>query len=329
VLVILRRIGIALFTIFVIVTLTFFIVRKTPGDVMQAWAMDLLDTYSMTYEDALAMVKSWYGYNPNQPMLQQYIAYISGLLKGDLGKSFIYKVSVNKVLIRALPWTVFVLSVSLLLSFGIGVMLGMAMAWKRKSILDPLVTAYASFTGATPDYITALILLIIFAVNLRLFPLKGAYDATVNPGFTWEFIKSVLKHAALPIAAYTFEHAASWALAMKGSAVGVLGEDYIMAARARGLKERRIMIHYMGRNAILPLVTSLAISMGGMVGGSTLIETVFSYPGVGWFFGEALTKRDFGLMQGLFLFLASSIIFANLAADILYSILDPRIKLEG
>ena len=102
-----------------------------------------------------------------------------------------------------------------------------------------------------------------------------------------------------------------------------------MAAKARGLKERRIMIFYMGRNAILPLVTSLAISLGGMVGGSVLIETVFSYPGVGWFFGEALVKRDLGLMQGLFLFLAASIIFANLAADILYSVLDPRIKLEG
>ena len=328
-LVILRRIGIALFTIFVIVTLTFFIARKTPGDVMQAWAMELVQTYSMTFEDALSMVQSWYGYEPNQPILQQYITYISGLLKGDLGKSFIYKVSVNEVLIKALPWTVFVISISLLLSFGIGVLLGMAMAWKRKTILNPIVTAYASFTGATPDYITALILLIIFAVNLRIFPLKGAYDATITPGFTWPFIKSVLMHAALPIAAYTFEHAAGWALAMKGSAVSVLGEDYIMAARARGLKERRIMIFYMGRNAILPLVTSLAISVGGMVGGSTLIETIFSYPGIGWFFGEALIKRDFGLMQGLFLFLAASIIFANLAADVLYSVLDPRIKLEG
>ena len=328
-LVILRRIGIALFTIFVIVSLTFFIVRKTPGDVMQAWAMDLVTAYGMSYEDALSMVKSWYGYEADQPLLQQYITYISGLLKGDLGKSFIYKVSVNEVLIKALPWTVFVISISLLLSFGIGVLLGMAMAWKRKSILNPIVTAYASFTGATPDYITALILLIIFAVNLRIFPLKGAYDAMITPGFTWPFIKSVLMHAALPIAAYTFEHAAGWALAMKGSAVSVLGEDYIMAARARGLKERRIMISYMGRNAILPLVTSLAISVGGMVGGSTLIETIFSYPGIGWFFGEALIKRDFGLMQGLFLFLAASIIFANLAADILYSVLDPRIKLEG
>ena len=328
-LVILRRIAIALFTIFIIVSLTFFLVRKTPGDVLQAWAMDLVTAYGMTYEDALSMVKSWYGYEAERPILQQYITYISGLLKGDLGKSFIYKVSVNEVLIKALPWTVFVISISLLLSFGIGALLGMAMAWKRKSVLNPLVTAYASFTGATPDYITALILLIIFAVNLRLFPLKGAYDATITPGFTWPFIKSVLMHAALPIAAYTFEHAAGWALAMKGSAVSVLGEDYIMAARARGLKERRIMISYMGRNAILPLVTSLAISVGGMVGGSTLIETIFSYPGIGWFFGEALVKRDFGLMQGLFLFLAASIIFANLAADVLYSVLDPRIKLEG
>jgi len=329
VLVILKRIGLALFTIFVIVSFTFFLIRNTPGDVMQAWAMDLVTAYGMTYEDALAMVKSWYGYEAEKPVLQQYISYISGLFRGDLGKSFIYKVSVNEVLIKALPWTVFVISVSLLLSFGIGVLLGMAMAWKRESFLDPLVTAYASFTGATPDYITALILLIIFAVNLRWFPLKGAYDATIEPGFTWEFFKSVLKHAALPIAAYTFEHAAGWALAMKGSAVSVLGEDYIMAARARGLKERRIMVFYMGRNAILPLVTSLAIALGGMVGGSVLIETVFNYPGIGWFFGEALVKRDLGLMQGLFLFLASSIIFANLAADILYSLLDPRIKLEG
>ncbi len=270
-LVILKRIGVALVTIFVIVSITFVLVRKTPGDVMQAWAMDLVQAYSITYEDALAMVKSWYRYDPDKPLLQQYVDYVSGLLRGDLGKSFIYKVSVNEVLIKALPWTAFVVSISLFLSFGIGTLLGMAMAWKRKSLLDPLVTAYASLTGATPDYITALILLIVFAVNLRLFPLKGAYDATIAPGFTWPFIKSVLMHAALPIAAYTFEHAASWALAMKGSAVGVLGEDYIMAARARGLKESRIMIRYMGRNAILPLVTGLAISLGGMVGGSTLI----------------------------------------------------------
>ena len=324
-----RRIGVALITIFIITTLTFFVVRKTPGDVLQAWAMDMTETYGMTYEDALAFVKSMYHYDPDQPMLQQYTDYLSGLLTGDLGQSFIYKVSVNRIIAKALPWTLFVTSISLFLSFTLGVLLGMIIAWKRKTILDPIVTGYASFTGATPDYITALVLLIIFAINLRIFPLKGAYDATITPGFTWPFIKSVLMHAALPITAYTFESAAGWALAMKGSAVSVLGEDYIMAARARGLKESRIMIRYMGRNALLPLITGLAIAMGSMVGGSILIETIFSYPGIGWFFGEALTKRDYGMMQGLFLFLSATVIFANLAADLVYSRLDPRIKLEG
>jgi peptide/nickel transport system permease protein len=324
-----KRVGVALITVFIITTLTFFVVRKTPGDVMQAWAMDIVQTYAMSYEDALAFVKSMYHYNPDQPLLDQYIAYISGLLRGDLGMSFIYKVSVNEVIAKALPWTVLVTSVSLFLSFSIGMLLGMTIAWKRKTILDPIVTAYASFTGATPDYVTALVLLIIFAINLRIFPLKGAYDATIDPGFTWAFVKSVLMHAALPIMAYTFESTAGWALAMKGSAVSVLGEDYIMAARARGLKESRIMTRYMGRNALLPMITGLAIAMGSMVGGSILIETIFSYPGIGWFFGEALIKRDYGMMQGLFLFLATTVIFANLAADLLYSKLDPRIKLEG
>lgn len=324
-----RRVGIALITIFLITTLTFFVVRKTPGDVMQAWAMDIVQTYSMTYEDALAFVESMYSYDPNQPVLEQYIAYISGLLRGDLGESFIYKVSVNEVIAKALPWTVFVTSISLFLSFGIGILLGMTIAWKRKTILDPIVTFYAAFTGATPDYVTALVLLIIFSINLHIFPLKGAYDAMVPVGFTWPFIKSVLLHAALPITAYTFESTAGWALAMKGSAVSVLGEDYIMAARARGLKDSRIMTRYMGRNALLPMITGLAIALGTMVSGSILIETIFSYPGIGWFFGEALVKRDFGMMQGLFLFLAIVVIFANLATDLLYTRLDPRIKLEG
>ncbi len=326
--VVIKRVLVAIVTVFIITTLTFFIVRQTPGDVLQTWAMDLVTTSGMSYEGALAFVKSMYGYDPDQPLLDQYLDYLSGLLRGDLGQSFIYRVSVNEVLAKALPWTLFVTSISLFLSFTIGMLLGMTIAWKRRTILDPIVTAYASFTGATPDYITALILLIIFAINLRIFPLKGAYDAMLTPGFNWPFIKSVLMHAALPITAYTFESAAGWALAMKGSAVSVLGEDYIMAARARGLKESRIMIRYMGRNALLPMISGLAIAMGSMVGGSILIETIFSYPGVGWFFGEALTKRDFGMMQGLFLFLATAIIFANLAADLLYSKLDPRIKLE-
>jgi len=328
-LVIARRAGIALITILLVMTLTFILIRNMPGDALHEWALEMVSTYGMDFESAYKMVQSMYDYDPDQPLIEQYIDYIKELLRGNLGTSLLYKMPTNRIIAKALPWTVFVLSISLLLSFSIGALMGMAIAWKRKTLLDPIVTGYAAFTGATPDFVTALILLIIFAINLKLFPLKGAYDSLLPPGFNWPFIKSVLHHAVLPIAAFTFENTAAWALAMKGSAVSVLGEDYIMAARARGLKERRIMISYMGRNAVLPLVTGLAIALGSMVGGAVLIETVFSYPGIGWFFGVAMIRRDYGLMQGLFLFLAASVIFANLAADILYSRLDPRIRMEG
>lgn len=327
-LIIVRKAGIAFLTLLIVITLTFFLLRRMPGDPLYMWAMELVQTHGMDFESAYEQVKQMYDYDPDEPMGQQYIRYIKGLMKGNLGTSMVYKISTNEIIITALPWTVFLLSISLLISFGLGSLMGIVIAWKRKTALEPIVTAYAAFTGATPDYITALILLIVFAANLRLFPMKGAYDSALTPGFNWPFIKSVLHHAVLPISAYVFESTAAWAMAMKGSAVSVLGEDYIMAARARGLKERRIMISYMGKNATLPLVTGLAIALGVMLGGATFIETIFAYPGIGWFFAQATTRMDFGLMQGLFLVTAVVTIFSNLVADILYSRLDPRIKVE-
>jgi len=324
----LKRVAIAIFTLFLVMTVTFFLIHQTPGDVIQEMAALYAQQYGVSIEEGTRIATSFYGYNLDEPLWAQYLDYVGRLLKGELGYSLIYRVSVNQVIVKALPWTVFVLSISLLLSFSLGMIMGVTIAWKRKTILDPLVTAYASFTGATPDYITALVLLIIFAIRLHWFPTKGAYDSALKPAFNWPFIKSVLHHAVLPIVAYTFENTAAWALAMKGSAVSVLGEDYITAARARGLKERRIMFNYMGRNAILPMVTGLAIALGGMLGGSALIETIFNYPGVGWFFTNAVNRRDYGMMQGLFLLTAAAVIFANLVADLLYSVLDPRIKLE-
>ncbi len=325
---VLKRVGLAFATLFLMMTLTFFVVRNTPGDAVQEIAMYYVQQYGISIDEAVRWVSAMYGYNPDEPLWKQYLDYVSGLLRGNLGQSILYQVSVNEIVVKALPWTVLVLATSLLLSFAIGILMGMVIAWKRKTILDPLVTMYASFTGATPDYITALILLIIFAINLKWFPTKGAYDAGLTPGFNLPFLKSVFHHAVLPITAYAFENTAAWALAMKGSAVSVLGEDYITAARARGLKERRIVVRYVGRNAILPMVTALAIAMGGMLGGSVLIESIFNYPGVGWFLSEAVQRRDYGMMQGLFFLIAAAVIFANLIADLLYSWLDPRIRLE-
>lgn len=324
-----KKIIVALITLVFVVTFTFFVIRQMPGDPLYQWAAELVEASGMSFEEAYAQVKQMYTYDPDEPLSQQFTKYVKSLLRGDLGISMTFGISVNEIIIKALPWTVLVLSISLSLSFGLGVFLGMLIAWKRKTILEPIVTGYASFTAATPDYITALFLLVIFAIGLELFPFRGAYDISVSPGFNWEFLKSVLYHAALPIIAFTFEGTGGWAMAMRGSAVSVLGEDYIMAAKARGLKDRRIIVSYVGRNAILPMVTILAITFGGMLGGSVLIERVFNYPGIGWWFAYSLMRRDFGMIQGLFLVTSAAVIFANLAADILYSKLDPRIKLEG
>jgi peptide/nickel transport system permease protein len=300
-----------------------------PGDPLENWAVQIVQTQGVTMEEAMKQVQAMYNYDPDEPVLSRLATWLAGLLHGDLGQSLLYRVSVNEIIFKSLPWTLLILSISLLLSFTLGILLGTVIAWKRRTALDPIVTAYAAFTGATPDYITALVLLIVFAINLGWLPIRGAYDAGLTAGFNWPFIKSVLYHAALPVLAYTFENTAAWALAMKGSAVSVLGEDYITAARVRGLKEKRIAIFYMGRNAILPLVTNLAISLGTMIGGATFIETIFNYPGIGWFFGQSLARRDYGMMQGLFLLQAGAVIFANLIAELLYTRLDPRIRVEG
>ena len=323
-----KRLALALLTVVVVALVTFIVVQNVPGDPLYEWAMDMVQTSGLDFETAYKIAAQMYGYDPNEPLMHRLLAYVKRLLRGDLGYSMIYRTSVNRIIAKALPWTVFVVSISLLLSFSLGVMLGTVIAWKRRSLLDPVVTGYASFTAATPDYVTAMLLLLFFAINLRWFPSKGAYDIGIKPGFNLTFIGNVLHHAALPILSYTLEALGGWALAMKGSAVSVLGEDYIMAAKARGLKERRIVTAYLARNSILPLITGLAISFGGMFGGSILIETIFNYPGMGWFFSQALMRKDYGMMQGLFLLTITATILANFLADILYAKLDPRVRLE-
>lgn len=321
-----KRIFISLLTIFLALSITFFLTRTMPGDIFYSMALDKMRTDGIPFEIAYERVKAMYGMATDEPLSKQYFTYLCNTIQGNLGTSVYYHISVNKIIVKAIPWTVFVLTISILLSFIIGSLIGMVIAWKRKTFLDSLASAYASITDATPAYITATILLIIFAVKLKWFPLKGAYNVDVTPGFNLLFILSALYHAALPILAFTIQDLGGWILTMKSSAISVLGEDYVRAAQARGLKERKIAISYVGRNAILAPFTSLAIIFGGMLGGATLIESVFAYPGIGFFFGRAVALRDFPLMQGLFLLTIGGVILATLVADFLYAAIDPRVR---
>lgn len=297
-----------------------------PGDIMYSLAADRASSEGIPFNIAYEEVKGMYGVSTNQPLYKQYLIYVSDLLRGNLGTSVQYLIPVSQIITTALPWTALVLSISITLSFGIGALLGMLAAWKRKTLLDPLVSGYASLTGAIPNYLVAVLLLFVFAINLKWLPLQGAYDVNTTPGFNIPFLLSVLYHAILPVTSYVLEGIGGWALLMKANAVSVLGEDYITAAQARGLKNRRIVVSYVGRNALLPPFTRLAVVFGGMLGGSALIETVFAYPGIGFFFGKAVALRDYPLMQGLLLLTIAGVILANLVADFLYSKLDPRVK---
>jgi len=324
-----RRILLVVLTIFFAMTVTFVVIRMMPGNPVETLAMDMVRNQGVNYDEAYARAKSMLNYDPDIPLTQQYVRYVSGLLKGNLGESMSFKRPVTEVIAGALPWTLLLLSVSLLISFVIGIFIGMYVAWKRNTIVDPIVSIYASIAGSIPDYIVGLLLILLFAVNLHWLPNRGPYDPSVTPGFNWPYISSVAEHAILPISAYIITGLGAWALAMKGNAISVLGEDYITAARARGLPQRRIITTYVGRNAILPLITNLAISFGMMFGGSPLIENIFVYPGVGYFLNQAVSRRDFTLMQGMFLMITVAVVLANLVAEILYSVLDPRIRQEG
>ncbi|SHE80997.1 peptide/nickel transport system permease protein [Caldanaerobius fijiensis DSM 17918] len=324
-----KRVGNAIITLVLAVILTFVLLRLTPGSAIDNWARQYAIQYQVTLEEAYRRIALMINYNPKEPIPSQFVRYAKGLLHGNLGVSMIYQNrTVNDIIASALPWTTFVLTIALLISFTIGMLLGVNMAWKRSSWLEPVIAVYAILSTAIPDFIFAILLLVIFAYGLQWFPINGAYDPYVTPGFNLTFILNVLYHAALPILTYVLTNIGGWTLGMKGAAVSVLGEDYVTAARARGISDRKIMKNYVRKNAILPQITGLAISFGGMLGGSALIENSFSYPGMGYYLGQAIGQRDYTVMQGMFLFMSIVMIFANLIADLLYAKLDPRVKIE-
>jgi len=325
----LKKFGIAVLTLMVAMLLTFILLRMTPGTAVDGMARNLAQTQGITLDEAYRRVAGMINYNPNESILVQLGRYANGLLHGNLGTSFIYQnTTVNKVLANAMPWTLFVLTIALGISYAIGINLGTVMAWRRKTILNPIISVYSIISMAIPNFIIAILLLVFFCFQLGWFPFNGAYDVSVTPGFNIPFILSALHHAVLPILTYVITTLGGWILAMKGNCVSVLGEDYVTAAWIRGVPDRSIMKNYVKRNAMLPMITGLAVAFSTQLGGAALIENSFSYPGMGYFLGQATSQRDYTLMQGILIVISFAVIMANLIADLLYAKLDPRVELE-
>ncbi len=316
-------------TLWIAISLTFFLIRQMPGDVVHQWAMRIQTLQGIDYPQAREQVKVMLNFQADQTAWSQYIHYVAGVLQGNFGTSLAYQIPVTEVIIAALPWTALVAFGSVSLSFLMGTGLGLLTAWKRQSRWPELLRAYATISQAIPDFLVGLLLIAVLAIKFPLFPMRGAYSTFVEPGFNLPFLIDVFYHSCLPILAFAVPMTADWALGAFAAASSVREELFLTSASAQGLSVKRILLSYLGPNALLPLIPGLASSFAGVLGGVVLVEAVFGYPGIGLFLSESIQLRDFPLIQGIFLVTTAATIAANLVGDFLARKLDPRITKEG
>ena len=322
----LRKFAVLLFTLWVAATLNFILPRLVPGDpvsVMLAKYQGRLDPSAV---DALKIA---YGLNDLGSPVSQYFSYLGKLLHGDFGRSIsLFPSPVTEVVGQALPYTLGLVGITTVLSFLIGSALGLYSGWRRGGRLADTLTPVALFLNSMPYFWFALLTLYIFAFKLRWFPLSGALDPFPGDAFSAGWWSSLLRHAALPALTILITSVGGWLITMRNNVVSVASEDYLAFARAMGLKERTIVSRYVLRNALLPSFTSFGMALGFVVGGSILVEIVFSYPGLGYYLFQAVVGLDYPLMQAIFFFIALLMLAANFAVDLVNVLLDPRIR-EG
>jgi peptide/nickel transport system permease protein len=325
-----RRVAKALLTIWAVATMTFFLVRLMPGNPIEQYIGQLIAQYGLPYSEARDMAASLFSVDLDQPLMVQYFGYLGKIARGDLGMSIKSQgAKVSDIIVAFLPWTIFCVGFSLLISFILGIALGALMAYWRDSVLDYALTMIGSLLHSIPNYLIAMILIIFLGVRWELLPIvkmRGSMSPGMQPGFTIAFVVDVLFHAVLPIITYVVTTVGTWMLTMKASTTATLEEDYVNFARAKGLTDGRIRTAYVGRNAVLPLFTQFTLSIGFVFGGSVLIESIFVYRGIGQILVTAVSGRDYPVMQGCFLITTASVVFANLLADLLYGYIDPRVR---
>jgi peptide/nickel transport system permease protein len=262
-------------------------------------------------------------------MFEQYLHYWRQLAHGDLGVSFTFlPTPVSEVISQSLPWTVALVGVTTLVSFLLGTSLGVFAGWRRGSWVDAVIPA-TTFLSSIPYFWLGLIAITLFAGPGSFFPSSGGFDPGVVPGWDGAFIGSAVTHSLLPAATILISSVSGWILSMRNMMVTVAAEDYITVAHAKGLSYRRVMTMYAARNALLPNVSGFALALGFIVGGTLLVEIVFSYPGLGYELFQAIGAKDYPLMQGIFLVITLSVLLANFLADVAYLLLDPRTRKEG
>lgn len=320
---ILKRLGFYVMAAFVAVTVNFFLPRLAPGDPASA----MLATYQGTLnETAMAGLRQAYGLT-DEPLVWQYVKYLGDVLRGDFGRSLSkFPSPVTEVVASGIGWSVLLGLVAISLSFIIGCTLGALAAWRRGGFFDRVVPPVLLFISSFPYFFLALLLFYLLSFRLGWFPMGKAYGTISPPAFSLSGIADVVHHLMLPAGTIVLVSLGHWTLSMRNSMIGVLGEDYLTLAEAKGLSPRRVLLQHAVRTALLPNITMLGAAIGGVFSGQILTEIVFSYPGLGLLLIQAVQTLDYPLMQALFLFITLSVLAANFVVDALYIRLDPRVR---
>ncbi|HZV25377.1 MAG TPA: ABC transporter permease [Acidothermaceae bacterium] len=323
---VLRKVVLFFITLWAAITLNFILPRLMPGSPVDA-ALGKLASSGVQITNAERKAVEIQLGSAHGNLLSQYWQYLDDIVHLRFGRSFSFPTeTVTHTIAKALPWTFMLVGATTVFAFVIGTLLGVYAGWRRGKLADSTVTIGATFFAAFPPFWLGLLLLYALAYKLNWFAIKGGYSPGLTPNFSPSFLSDAFQHSVLPALTLAITSLSGWVFGMRNNMINILGEDYVTFAEANGLRTRTIALLYGARNALLPNVTAFGLSLGAVVGGSVLVEGIFSYPGLGNLLYVAVSNRDFPLMQALFLVITVSMLVAIFVVDLLYTRLDPRVR---
>jgi len=318
---VLRKVVAAALTIAVIICANFFIFRMAPGDPVRMMFRD-----PRVSADSLELMKQRFGLD--KPLSGQFVAYVKNLAQGDLGLSFSQRKPVLEVLAARIPNTLLLVVTALTIAIVLGVVLGALAGWLSGTKFDAIILTASVTMYSIPTFALGIILLLIFAYLIPLFPLGGiTTPASGYEGF--ELVTDIGWHMFLPAFSIVIWYVGEYVILTRSSMIDAMGQEYITTAWAKGLKKYKILKNHALRNALLPVITISGVNLAFAAAGVIEAETVFAWPGVGRLTYDAVSQRDYPLLQGVFMLFAFAIVLANLAIDLIYGYIDPRIKVGG
>jgi peptide/nickel transport system permease protein len=319
---ILRRLVFYLVAAWVALTLNFFIPRAMPGNAVQAIMAKFPNLQPSAYKALEAML----GVGHPESLWVQYWSYLDDVFHLNFGTDVIeYPAQVSTLLAQTIPWTLTLVGTATVIAFFIGTGLGILAGWRHGGWVERSLPGLM-FLQAMPYFFLALILIELLAVRAHLFPIAQGYAGGLIPGWHWAFIGSAIYHALLPALTIVITSVAGWMLQMRNVMITTIGEDYVVAAQAKGLPSRRVVFTYAARNALLPQLQGFGLALGFVVSGALVMEIVFSYPGIGLLLLSAVSSDDYPLMQAIFLVITFAVLIANLIVDLLLVVFDPRVR---